>query len=70
MLKSEMDKDRSVWKEKENNHLRNINDLEEKLSVELFNHTRTIEEITTANSAERKRLNGEIDQLKTLKNRL
>lgn len=43
ILKSEMDKDRSVWKEKENNHLRNINDLEEKLSVELFNHTRTIE---------------------------
>jgi hypothetical protein len=49
ILKNELDKEKALYKEKEASHLRSINDLEERLSHELFNHTKTIEEITSAN---------------------
>jgi len=56
-LKNELDKEKALFKEKESSHLKNINDLEERLAQELFNHTKTLETISSANNAEKMRLN-------------
>lgn len=57
ILKNELDKEKALFKEKESSHLKNINDLEERLAQELFNHTKTLETISSANNAEKMRLN-------------
>ena len=70
LLKAELDKERYLWREKEQGYQRGLNDLEARLADVLFTHTKTIEELTNSHNIERNLFNREVEGLKTARAKL